>query len=148
MGMTVWAGGLPRKSDAEIAKNYLDEKELDVLNRIVSMYLDYAELQALNRKPMHMRDWIEKLDDFLKFNHRDILTHAGTISHEDALQKAHAEYERYWKEHLNEPAQIEQEFLESVRSMEKVETTGENRKRKSTDTIPGLTRHLRKQKEK
>lgn len=143
MGLTTWAGDSPRKADAEIAKNYLDEKELDVLNRIVSMYLDYAELQALNRKPMHMNDWVEKLDDFLKFNNRDILTHTGTVSHEEALQKAHAEYERYLKEHLNEPSRIEHAFLESVRRMEQLESTGEKRELKSADTIPGPAQHLR-----
>src|SRR3990167_6115410 len=75
MGMTTWSGDKPRKTDAEIAKNYQNEKELDVLNRIVNMYLEFAELQALNRKPMYMRKWIDKLDDFLKLSGRDILTH-------------------------------------------------------------------------
>lgn len=148
MGLTTWAGDSPRKADAEVAKNYLNEKELDVLNRIVSMYLDYAELQALSRKPMHMRDWIEKLDDFLKFNNRDILKHTGAISHEEALQKAHGEYERYWTERLNEPSRIEGEFLESVRRMKQLETTGEKQRRKSVDTIPGSRQHKRNKKEK
>ncbi|MBI5665807.1 MAG: virulence RhuM family protein, partial [Nitrospirae bacterium] len=88
MGMTTWLGDKPRKTDAEIAKNYLNEQELDVLNRIVTMYLDFAELQALNRKPMYMRDWIAKLDDFLKLTGRDILSHAGKVTHDDALQRA------------------------------------------------------------
>jgi hypothetical protein len=121
MGMTSWTGGMPRKTDVEIAKNYLSEKELDVLNRIVSMYLDFAELQALNRTPMHMRDWIAKLDDFLKFNDRDILSHSGKVSHEEALKKAYKEYERYWKERLDEPTRVERQFLEEVKKMKQIE---------------------------
>lgn len=121
MGMTAWSGGKPKKADAEIAKNYLDEKELDVLNRIVSMYLDFAELQALNRKPMYMRDWIDKLDDFLDLSGRDILTHAGKISHDKALKKAHDEYERYRKELLNEPSTVEEQFLKAVKEMKQLE---------------------------
>ena len=121
MGMTTWLGDKPRKTDAEIAKNYLNEKELDVLNRIVNMYLEFAELQALNRKPMYMREWIEKLDDFLKLSGRDILTHAGKISHDKALEKAHAEYEQYLKERLNDPSPVERQFLEAVRKMHQIE---------------------------
>lgn len=121
MGMTTWSGDKPRKTDAEIAKNYLNEKELNVLNRIVSMYLDFAELQALNRTPMYMRDWIAKLDDFLKLSGRDILTHAGKISHGKALKKAHAEYEQYRKERLNEPSRVERQFLEAVKEMKQLE---------------------------
>lgn len=121
MGMTTWSGGKPRKTDAEIAKNYLNEKELDVLNRIVSMYLDFAELQALNRNPMYMRDWIAKLDDFLKLSGRDVLTHGGKISHDNALEKAHAEYEKYRKERLNEPSPVERQFIEAVREIKQIE---------------------------
>lgn len=124
MGMTTWLGDKPRKTDAEVAKNYLNEKELDVLNRIVTMYLDFAELQALNRKPMYMRDWIAKLDDFLKLTGRDILTHAGKVSHDDALEKAHAEYEQYHKELLNEPSSVEKQFLETVKRMKLSEKPG------------------------
>jgi hypothetical protein len=134
MGMTTWTGDSPRKADAEIAKNYLNEKELDVLNRIVTMYLDYAELQALNRKPMHMRDWIGKLDDFLKFNDRDILMHTGKVSHEEALQKAHAEYEQYWKEHLNEPTPVERQFLEAVKKMKQLALPKKRGCKKDTKT--------------
>ena len=121
MGMTIWSGETPRKTDTEIAKNYLNEKELDVLNRIVSMYLDFAELQALNRRPMHMHDWLAKLDDFLKFTGRDVLTHAGKISHDEALAKAHAEYEQYRKERLNEPSPVERQFLETVKKVTQIE---------------------------
>lgn len=127
MGMTTWLGDKPKKTDAEVAKNYLNEKELNMLNRIVSMYLDFAELQALNRKPMHMSDWISKLDDFLKLSERDILTHAGKISHDAALEKANAEYEKYKKECLNEPSQVERQFLEAVKEMKRIEKSGKQR---------------------
>ncbi|HPL67839.1 MAG TPA: virulence RhuM family protein [Smithellaceae bacterium] len=127
MGLKTWSGSTPRKTDAEIAKNYLTYEELDVLNRIVSMYLDFAELQALNRKPMYMRDWIDKLDDFLKLNERDILRHAGKISHNEALAKAHAEYEHYRQAHLNDPSPVEQQFaaaVERLKIMYKKKTRG------------------------
>lgn len=88
MGLTSWTGNSLRAPDVGIAKNYLNNPELETLNRIVSMYLDFAELQALSRKPMYMRDWIVKLDDFLRISDRDILTHAGKISHQIALDKA------------------------------------------------------------
>lgn len=98
MGLTAWKNssrGRIRKEDVAIAKNYLDEKEIDQLNRIVSMYLDYAELQAQNMKVMYMRDWVEKLDAFLKFNERDILLDAGKVSREVAFSLAEKEYEKY-----------------------------------------------------
>ena len=84
MGLTSWAGPTPRKADVAIAKNYLNADELDALNKIVIAYLDFAEVQALNRRPMYMADWIAKLDDFLRLGERDVLTHAGSISHVDA----------------------------------------------------------------
>ncbi|HLA05204.1 MAG TPA: virulence RhuM family protein [Syntrophales bacterium] len=128
MGMTAWSGDKPRKTDAVIAKNYLNEEELNILNRIVSMYLDFAELQALNLKPMYMRDWISKLDDFLKLSGRDILKHAGKISHDKALEKAHTEYKQYSKVRLNEPSQVEQQFLEAVKELEQIEKSKKNRR--------------------
>jgi len=128
--MNTWLGDKPRKTDDEIAKNYLNEKELDVLNRIVNMYLEFAELQALSRKPMYMREWIEKLDDFLKLSGRDILKHAGKISHDKALEKAHAEYELYKEERMNEPSLVERQFLEAVRHISQIE---KNRKRGHRD---------------
>ena len=124
MGMTAWGGDTPRKADAEVAKNYLNEQELDVLNRIVSFYLEFAELQALSRKPMYMADWIAKLDDFLNLSGREILTHAGTISHEAALEKAHAEYERYRQEQLQELSRAERDFLASMKTIESTRKGG------------------------
>jgi len=85
MGLTAWSGNRPRRGDVSVAKNYLQADEIAILNRMVTAYLELAELQALNRKPMHMRDWIARLDDFLKMTGREILSHAGTVSHEDAL---------------------------------------------------------------
>jgi hypothetical protein len=120
MGMTNWIGDAIRKTEATIGKNYLTEEELDVLNRIVTMYLEFAELQALNRTPMYMRDWIAKLDDFLKLSGRDILTHAGKISHEMALDKAHQEYEKYHRERLTAPTVIEKHFAEMQKEIKQL----------------------------
>lgn len=100
MGLTSWRkapGGKIMPGDVTIAKNYLDKTELDHLNRIVTMYLDYAELQAVRNSPMYMKDWIEKLNAFLKFSEYEILTNAGQISHEVALALASKEYERFKK---------------------------------------------------
>lgn len=85
MGLTSWSGNRPTKSEAAIAKNYLAPDELDILNRIVASYLEFAELQALAQKPMYMSDWAAKLDDFLKLSGRELLTHAGTVSHEGCV---------------------------------------------------------------
>ena len=121
MGLTSWSGDKPRKSDAEIAKNYLNHQELDTLNRIVSMYLDFAELQALNRRPMYMQDWIAKLDDFLRLSERNILTHTGTISHETALEKAKSEYEKFRQRAINEPSPVEKHFADAMKEVERLE---------------------------
>lgn len=103
MGLTTWKGDKVRKGDITVAKNYLTEKEIKSLNRIVTMYLDYAEDQAERRNPMYMKDWEEKLNAFLKFNERDILTGAGSISHEIAKELAEKEYEKFNQKRLNAP---------------------------------------------
>lgn len=98
MGLTNWKNspqGSIRKTDIVIAKNYLNEKELDGLNRIVSMYLDYAESQALNGVVMYMKDWVEKLDAFLRFNEKDVLSHLGQVTHEMATVLAENEFEKF-----------------------------------------------------
>ncbi len=100
MGLTSWRKGPQGKilpSDVVVAKNYLQQPELEHLNRIVSMYLDYAELQAVRQKPMYMKDWIEKLNAFLKFNEHEILTNAGTISHDVAQALVMEKYEVFKK---------------------------------------------------
>jgi len=98
MGLTSWKNspnGKIRKSDVVVAKNYLDEDELDFFNRIVTMYLDFAELQAKNKKVMYMKDWVSKLDAFLQFNEKDVLEHKGKISRDVAVALALEEYEKY-----------------------------------------------------
>lgn len=101
MGLSTWKQapkGMIRKSDVGIAKNYLNEEELDHLNRIVAMYLDYAEMQAKNKQAMTMKDWVQKLDAFLQFNERDILENAGKVSHDVAIALAEQEYEAFHEE--------------------------------------------------
>jgi hypothetical protein len=95
MGLTSWKSDKVRKNDVIIAKNYLNDKEIQALNRIVTMYLDYAEDQAERQSPMYMKDWIEKLNSFLRFNEREILTNAGSISQEVAEKLANREYEKF-----------------------------------------------------
>ena len=121
MGLTSWTGNRPRKSDVIVAKNYLDAEELEGLNRIVSAYLEFAELQALARKPMHMQDWILKLDDFLRLSDRDILSHAGQVSHESALAKAEKQYDQYTENLINQPSRVEKHFetvVEKIKLMD------------------------------
>ena len=100
IGLTNFKGDMPTRRETEIAKNYLSHEELQVLNRLVSAYLDVAEINALKRRAMTMQDWINELDSFLKMTHNDILRTNGTVSHEDALKKAHEEYDKYMKKHL------------------------------------------------
>ena len=95
MGLTTWKGGVVRRSDVTVAKNYLNEPEIAELNRIVTMFLDFAEDQARRRKQVFLADWRQKLDDFLRFNERRVLPDLGRVSREDADRKAHEEYERF-----------------------------------------------------
>jgi hypothetical protein len=120
MGMqTTRPGGVVRKGDATVAKNYLTEDELQVLHRIVNLYIEYAELQALERRPMTMQDWIDKLDEFLKTSGRALLDHAGTVSAEAARAKAEREYERYRAALDAQPRAIDAEFEKVVKQLEK-----------------------------
>lgn len=95
MGLTSWKGAVVRKGDVDIAKNYLSKDEIEALNRIVVMYLDYAEDMAKQHIPMHMADWENKLNDFLKFHGRKILNNAGSVTAEEAKNKAYAEYQKF-----------------------------------------------------
>ncbi|MBQ8336900.1 MAG: virulence RhuM family protein [Bacteroidaceae bacterium] len=113
MGLTAWTGHFPKKSDAEFAKNYLTKEELDILNRIVNLYLDFAELQAKSHTPMYMKDWIMKLDDFLRLSGKELLTHAGNISAEVARLKANAEYDKFKERSLERLSQVEIHFIEN-----------------------------------
>nr|VFJ60875.1 MAG: Uncharacterized conserved protein [Candidatus Kentron sp. DK] len=127
MGMTHWMGSRITRGEAEVAKNYLTAEELDLLNRIVTLYLDFAELQALQRKPMTMQDWIGKLDDFLRLSGRDILTHAGKISHDAALQKAREEYEKFRLRQREAPTGVERDFVEAEEEFKRIESSRKGR---------------------
>lgn len=119
MGLTSWTGALPKRTDAEIAKNYLSSDELDTLNRIVSLYLDFAELQAKSHKPMYMKDWIQKLDDFLKLSGKELLSHAEKISAELAKQKADTEYNKFKERTAYSLSLVEIHFLENFEKEQK-----------------------------
>jgi hypothetical protein len=118
MGLkTTRPGGIIRKDDVSIAKNYLTQEELEVLNRIVSAYLEFAELQALRRQVMTMRDWIAKLDDFLKLSAHELLSHAGKITAEAAREKAELEYQRYRRLMDEQPRPIDLDFEKAVATL-------------------------------
>jgi hypothetical protein len=120
MGLTtIRPGGVVRKEDVSIAKNYLNQEELTALNRIVNAYLEFAELQAMNRTPMTMRDWITKLDDFLKLSGRELLMRAGTITAEDARERAEAEYQRYRTFLDAQPRAVDADFDQAIKKLPK-----------------------------
>ncbi len=129
LGLTHTKGGKPTKQEIEIAKNYLNEDELNVLNRMVTAYLELAEIQALNRKPMYMKDWIERLDDFVKMTGNDVLKNAGTVSHQQALKKANDEYEKYKERTKNELTEAEKHFVKQIEtSAKKLNSKMKNKK--------------------
>ena len=119
MGMTVVKGKRPTLAEAKTAKNYLNEEELGTLNRLVSAYLDLAELQAMRKKPMYMKDWVARLDDYLRMTDSEVLQNAGKVSHALAEQKAKEEYQKYKRLHSGELSRVEQAFLESVEATAK-----------------------------
>lgn len=121
MGLTTWSGKRIKLSDVEVAKNYLDEKELDALNKIVTAYLDIAEVHALNQEPMYMKDWLETIDDYLRMTRRDILTTKGKVTHQQALEKAHSEYEKYKRNQEYILSPVECHFLESIGELDKLD---------------------------
>jgi hypothetical protein len=118
MGLTNYRGAKVRKGDVTIAKNYLNEEELMALNNLVEQYLIFAQGQAMRRIPMYMKDWIKKLDGFLTVNDRDILNHAGKISHEMAKQIAENEYDRFHKKNLMESTKSLSDFDKVVKHVE------------------------------
>jgi len=120
LGMTNWVGSNIRKTEVGVAKNYLNQDELNILNRIVTAYLEFAELQAINRQPMYMKDWIKQLDLFLSMSGRELLDNTGNVSHEEALKKARSEYETYNKRQLNELTEVEKHFIEAEREIKKL----------------------------
>ena len=121
MGLTSWQGKSIKRTDVEVAKNYLNKNELDALNKIVTAYLDIAEVHALNHEPMYMKDWLETIDDYLKMTRRDILKTKGSVTHKQALEKAHVEYEKYKKSEESTLSSVEQHFLDSINELEGLE---------------------------
>ena len=121
MGLTSWEGAQVKSSDTEIAKNYLNKEEIDALNKIVTAYLDIAEVRALNHEPMYMKDWLETVDEYLKMTRKDILTAKGSVTHIQAVEKAHREYVKYKQKQEEQISPVEQHFIESIRELEKIE---------------------------
>jgi hypothetical protein len=119
IGLTSFKGNVPSKKDVEIAKNYLNEKELEVLNRIVTAYLEMAELQAIKRVPMYMKDWVGKLDDFLEMSGNEVLLNAGKISHKEAIDKAYVEFEKYKTITSVNVTKVEMDFVRKIEVMDK-----------------------------
>ena len=116
MGLRSFAGEFPVKKDTEIAKNYLDEDELRVLNNLVSGYFDFAEISAIEHRPMYMKDYIQQLDAILSSGGRQLLKDAGSVSHAAAIEKAHSEYRKYQQKTLTP---VEKAYLKSIREAEK-----------------------------
>ena len=123
MGLKTFTGDMPKKKDIKIAKNYLDENELRILNNLVSGYFDLAEVNALEHRPMYMRDYIENIDNLLRTMNRPILEGSGNISHEKALEKAEKEYKKYVNENLSN---VEKEYLATINTLDK-KAKGKNR---------------------
>ena len=121
MGLTSWSGDTIHRSDVEVAKNYLTEAELDALNKIVTAYLDIAEVHALNQEPMYMKD------DYLKMTRRDILTTSGHVSHKQAIEKAHAEYDKYKNRLEDNLSPVEKDFIASIVALEQLADSNKNK---------------------
>lgn len=124
MGLKTFSGELPAKKDIGIAKNYLNEQELRVLNNLVSGYFDLAEIAAIEHRPMYMKDYVDQLDSVLSSGGRKLLTDAGSVSHEQAMEKANAEYRKYQAETVSP---VEKAYLETIQAAEKAAKAG-NRK--------------------
>ena len=121
MGLTTFTGDFPKKKDISIAKNYLTEDELKILNRLVSGYFEIAEMQAMKHKPMYMSDYVETLDNILKSTGEDVLKDAGKISHKKAMEKALSEYRKYQTENLSP---VEKDYFEEIKNIEKFAKKG------------------------
>ena len=119
MGMTTFEGKKIKKRDITVAKNYLYEDEIKILNRIVTAYLEFAELQAIRHIPMYMGDWIKKLDDFIKLSGSDLLENAGKVSHLEATTKAMIEFEKYKEKTKDDLSAIELNFIENMKKVQK-----------------------------
>ena len=121
MGLTTFSGELPALKDISIAKNYLNEEELKVLNNLVSGYFDLAEINAIEHKPMYMKDYVDQLDAILLSGNRKLLAGYGKVSHDQAMKKAKAEYRKYQKNALSP---VEQSYMETIKDV------GENAKKR------------------
>lgn len=130
MGLTTFSGDFPTAKDIGIAKNYLTEEELRVLNQMVSGYFDFAEVQAIRHRPMYMSDYVEQLDNILRATGEEVLTHAGKISHTQAIEKAKAEYKRYQAQTLSP---VEEEYLNTIKQLEKTAKTEAEKQDDSSD---------------
>ncbi|WP_338070646.1 virulence RhuM family protein [Eubacterium limosum] len=116
MGLSSFTGDMPTSKDIVVAKNYLNEDELKVLNNLVSGYFDFAEIQAIRKKPMYMSDYVKHLDSILSSTGEQLLTNSGSVSHEKAIKKAKDEYRKY---KINTVTPVEQAYLETIKNMEK-----------------------------
>lgn len=125
LGLRSWRGRIPSKREAEIAKNYLNENELSLLNRIVALCLDFAELQALSRAPIYMRDWLQKIDGFLQLSGREILQDTGAISRSQAIEKAHTEFARFRQIRDTIKSPVECRFDEAIEKLRNLESGDE-----------------------
>jgi hypothetical protein len=114
LGLTNYKASQPTKQETEIAKNYLTPDELDILNRMVTAFLEIAEIQAISRQVMYMRDWVDRLDGFLKLTNKNILDNAGKISHSEAMLKAHQAWESYKERIKNELSKVENDFIKQL----------------------------------
>ena len=130
MGLTTFSGDFPTAKDIGIAKNYLTEEELRVLNQMVSGYFDFAEVQAIRHRPMYMSDYVEQLDNILRATGEEVLTHAGKISHAQAMEKAKAEYKRYQAQTLSP---VEEEYLKTIKQLGKTAKTEAEKQDDSSD---------------
>ena len=130
MGLTTFSGDFPTAKDIGIAKNYLTEEELRVLNQMVSGYFDFAEVQAIRHRPMYMSDYVEQLDNILRATGEEVLTHAGKISHAQAMEKAKAEYKRYQAQTLSP---VEEEYLKIIKQLGKTAKTEAEKQDDSSD---------------
>ncbi len=124
MGLTSFAGDFPTAKDITVAKNYLSSDELKILNNLVSGYFDFAEIQAMRHKPMYMSDYVENLDRILTSAGEALLTDAGTVSHEQAMEKAKMEYRKYQVQNLSP---VEEEYLKTIHTIEKTAKKGEQK---------------------
>ena len=117
MGLKTFSGTFPLKKDISVAKNYLNEDELKILNNLVSGYFDFAEISAIEHRPMYMSDYVNQLDSILTSGGRPLLDNAGTISHQAALEKANREYQKFQEKTLSP---VEQAYLETIQGLEKM----------------------------